>query len=174
MVGTVGLDDGDISHDVLDNDRVGLRVLVEEVNLALCVRDLQFDSGVDPCCLEHFVVKPDQLVMLFLATVTAVREVGSGHVGVIASKTAAIRAVETVELKQVFQKPKSLVDGITKLVVGEGGFFAVRCDGNDVVCPYVLGGNPSLKHFALKVISGVLDVLPVHDSLQHLSHAHLA
>ena len=97
----------------------------------------------------------------------------SGDVGPIASKTAAIRAVEAAELKQVIQKPKSLVDGITKLVVGEGGFFAVRRGGNDVVCPCVLGGNPSLKHLGRKVITSVLDVLLVH-WLQHLSHAHLA
>ena len=140
MIGTVGLDDGEIGHDVLGVDRVGLRVLVEEVDLALCIRDLELDPGVDPCGVEHPVVKPDQVVVLFLAAVTAVREVSSGDVGSIASKTAAIRAVEAVELKQVIQKPKSLVDGITKLVVGEGGFFAVRCDGNDVVCPYVLTG----------------------------------
>ena len=66
MIGTVGLNDGDINHDVLDVDRVGLRVLVEKVDLALCIRDLQLDSGVDPCCLEHFVAKPDQVVVLSL------------------------------------------------------------------------------------------------------------
>ena len=72
MIGTVGLNDGDIRHDVLDVDRVGLRVLVEEVDLALCIRDLQLDSSVDPCCLEHLVAKPDHAVVLFLAAVTTV------------------------------------------------------------------------------------------------------
>ena len=46
MIGTVGLDDGEIGHDVLGVDRVGLRVLVEEVDLALCIRDLELDPGV--------------------------------------------------------------------------------------------------------------------------------
>ena len=173
MIGTVGLDDGEIGHDVLGVDRVGLRILVEEVDLALCIRDLELDPGVDPCGVEHPVVKPDQVVVLFLAAVTAVGEVSGGDVGSIASKTGAVQAVEAVKLKQVIKKSETLVDGIRKLVVGEGGFFAVRCDGNDVVCSYVLCGNPSLKHLAVKVITSVLNILLVHWS-EHLSHAHLA
>ena len=55
----------------------------------------------------------------------------------------------------------------------EGEFFAARRDGNGAVCPCALGGSPSLKHLALKVITSVLGALLVH-WLQHLSHAHLA
>ena len=84
------MDDGEICHDVLDVDRVGLWVLVEEVNLALCIRDLELDPGVDPCCLEHAVVKSDQVIVLFLAAVTAVREVSGGDVGSIASKAVGL------------------------------------------------------------------------------------
>ena len=40
MIGAAGLDDGEIGHDVLGVDRVGLRALVEEVDLALCIRGL--------------------------------------------------------------------------------------------------------------------------------------
>ena len=173
MIGTVGLNDGEISHDVLDVDRVGLRVLVEEVDLTLCIRDLELDPGVDSGSVEQTVVKPDEVIVLFLAAVTAVGEVSGGDVGSIASKTGTVRAVEAVKLKQVIKKSETLVDGITKLVVGEGGFSPVRCDGNDVVCPYVLCGNPSLKHLAVKVITSVLNILLVHWS-EHLSHAHLA
>ena len=64
MIWTVGLNDGEISHDVLDVDRVGLRVLVKEVDLALCIRDLELDPGVDPGGVEHIVVKPDEVVVL--------------------------------------------------------------------------------------------------------------
>ena len=118
MIWTVGLNDGEISHDVLDVDRVGLRVLVEEVDLALCIRDLELDPGVDPGGVEHIVVKPYEVIVLFLAAMTAVGEVSGGDVGSIASKTGAIRAVEAVKLKQVSKKSETLVDRITKLVIG--------------------------------------------------------
>ena len=75
MIWTVGLNDGEISHDVLDVDRVGLRVLVKEVDLALCIRDLELDPGVDPGGVEHIVVKPYEVIVLFLTAVTAVGEV---------------------------------------------------------------------------------------------------
>ena len=94
------MDDGEIGHDVLGVDRVGLRVLVKEVDLALCIRDLELDPGVDPGGVEHIVVKPDEVIVHFLATVTAVGEVSGGDVWSIASKTGAIRAVEAVKLKQ--------------------------------------------------------------------------
>ena len=110
MIGTVGLDDGEIGHDVLGVGRVGLRALAEEADLALCIRGLELDPGVGPCGVERPVVKPGQVAVLFLAAVAAVREVSSGDVGPIASKTAAIRAVEAAGLKQVIQKPKPLAD----------------------------------------------------------------
>ena len=47
MIGLVGLDDGEVGHDVLGGDRVGLWVLIEDVNLALGVRDLE----LYPCLL---------------------------------------------------------------------------------------------------------------------------
>ena len=72
MIGLVGLDDGEGGHDVLGGDRVGLWVLIEDVNLALGVRDLEFYPGVDYGCLEHLMVQSDQEVVFFLAAVTAV------------------------------------------------------------------------------------------------------
>ena len=56
MIGLIGLDDGEICHDVLDVDRVGLRILVEDVNLALCIGHLELDSGVDSGSLKHAMV----------------------------------------------------------------------------------------------------------------------
>ena len=56
MIGTVGLNDGEISHDVLDVDRVGLRILIEDVNLALCIRDLELDPGIDSGSLKYTMV----------------------------------------------------------------------------------------------------------------------
>ena len=173
MIGTVGLDDGEIGHDVLGVDRVGLRVLVEEVDLALCIRDLELDPGVDPCGVEHPVVKPDQVAVLFLAAVTAVREVSCGDVRSIASKTLTGWTFVVLKFKQVLKDTKSLVKCISKLKVGEGGFFAVRSDGNHIACAYVLSGNPSLKHLTIEMITSVLHILLVHWS-KHLSHAHHA
>ena len=95
-----------------------------------------------------------------------------GDVGSIASKAHSSGACETVELEHVFQESKPLIDGITKLVVAEGGFLAVWCDGNDVVCAHVLSGNPGLKHLSVKVVASLLYILLVH-WLHHFSHAHL-
>ena len=40
MIGLIGLNDGEICHDVLDVDRVGLRVLVKEVDISNVVVDV--------------------------------------------------------------------------------------------------------------------------------------
>ena len=56
MIGLIGLDDGEICHDVLDVDRVGLRILIEDVNLALCIGGLELDPGIDSGSLKYTMV----------------------------------------------------------------------------------------------------------------------
>ena len=56
MIGLIGLDDGEICHDVLDVDRVGLRILIEDVNFALCIGHLELDPGIDSGSLKHTMV----------------------------------------------------------------------------------------------------------------------
>ena len=86
MIGLIGLDDGEICHDVLDVDRVGLWILIEDVNLALCIGHLELDPGIDSGSLKYTMVKSDDVIVLFLAAVTTVREVSGGDVRSIASK----------------------------------------------------------------------------------------
>ena len=152
MIGLIGLDDGDICHDVLDVDRVGLRILIEDVNLALCIRNLELDPGVDPSSLKYTVVKSDDVIVLFLTAVTAVREVSCGDVRSIASKALTGWTLVVLKLKQVLKDTKSLVKCISKLKVGEGGFFSVRSDGDHIVCAYVLSGDPGLKHLTTDIL----------------------
>ena len=99
--------------------------------------------------------------MLFLAAVTAVREVSGGDVRSIASKALTGWTFVDLKLKQVLKDTKSLVKCISKLKVGEGGVFAVRSDGDHIVCAYVLSCN--LLGISPLMITSVLDILGTLD-----------